>query len=159
MCSCRRSSVTPKAWYRGSCRLCLLSTNTRRGWLKKTCSVSDWRTECLSLLFRALPSSQSNPVICVQSIMTVYYHHIHNLQAALTINCSSFRPCWASTGRGLAAAPLNKWRYSALRVPMERPAGLAGLVPSSVEAPWHRLSITPPCKVIGNQIGARFDVG
>ena len=79
MCSLLPSSVFPSAWKRGSSELCLVSGTTLRGALKKTCSASAWLTSCLSLLLRALPASQSNPITRVQSTIDVYYHHIRSL--------------------------------------------------------------------------------
>ena len=83
MCSLLPSSVLPSAWNRDSSELCLVSGATLRGALKKTCSASAWLTSCLSLLLRALPASQSNPVTRVQSTIGVYYHHIRSLRQLL----------------------------------------------------------------------------
>ncbi len=80
ICKRRALSVLPRAWKRASLWLCFCSSKTSNGRLKNTCSASNCLTPCFSTLFRSLPASHSKPVICAQSIMSVYYHHIHVVQ-------------------------------------------------------------------------------
>jgi len=121
MCSLLPSSVFPSAWKRGSSELCLVSGTTLRGALKKTCSASAWLTSCLSLLLRALPASQSNPITRVQSTIDVYYHHIRPWGQWLnepSVTAATIRKHWLQEP-GSQSRWAEIWRSAFLR-----PAGL-----------------------------------
>src|SRR5450830_381197 len=66
---------------RDSFWLCVASSKSSRGALKKTCSASAMETPCFSFL-RSLPSSQSNPAILFRSVIYVYYHDIQKISQA-----------------------------------------------------------------------------
>src|SRR3954453_8183589 len=74
----RPSSVIPRAWYRGSPRLCPASASRSSGSLRNTCSASVRLTPCLSRLFRSFPASQSNRTGWLRATMTVYGWHIRS---------------------------------------------------------------------------------
>ncbi len=85
MCSNRPASVRPNAWMRSSVWLWLASSSMSNGALKKTCSASAIETPCFSFL-RALPLSQSKPVILPKSIIDVYYHHVQKSIARVMLS-------------------------------------------------------------------------
>ncbi len=144
MCSLLPSSVLPSAWNRGSSELCLASGTILRGALKKTCSASAWLTSCLSLLLRALPASQSNPVTRVQSIIGVYYHHIRpmgQLPGRCSVPAARTIPRSSVPGIGFHACRMAS---CAKPKPCSRPAPICQPKVLSGSSPWRALIAAGP---------------